>query len=702
MKNIKFIPSKKLSRDNPLSGNDDINPNADNELETSNTYSKEEQQNYQKQNIQAGEDVVGKDVFTDDAPTVTVNKDGYQPETSQSAKQLIQDELGFDIDTEIELRQSIADEYQGNKLSIDKTNKPGATRTVIKSTVADVQPGYAFDRTMVEKKTQYEVTSEGIVDKKTTGVIGQDLELSQKAFKNAEELSALKIKRAETVAKINKKTYGVDYDKDVLTRTDVKNATFISKAEGTTVSESIERVVSNKAELDIARGDAFDAKADYIATEAYDYSFIDEGNPNRDLQNQIVDERFGAGTIEERAAATGTQKGVIKEPGRSPESVVDLHGSVGSTSANMSGAGDRGMGMKQHTLFTDSIVPIKTVEENFGKGNQTRIPYSYSDYQEQSKRILGPQAHKQHMKNLYNKSFGGASGTSIVPFNPDNVTVGDLEKQMSGSSGMRDLSVYKGPEYDELLRVHKKIEAAATEANIIKRDIASTMEGSPTKQNVIDYFKGTPKKVSIKLNKPLTTRSGARLEAGAIHTYTVDKTSSGAFRDVRSATIMGVDLNKLGINLPAISNTRAKEIANQPYSRYLDEDVRAMQGPQIQDNNKVSTNPSLKTADKTFSGTMRWEDTQREKAQRAKQGSRQKFIGDKSGTVPNEDARTYSGITDEQQRSMDYAKAEKERKAKAMREAMKKGGGGLAGARALRGITGIGKGSGGGSGAFSK
>ena len=704
MRNIKFTASKKLGNNNPLSGNDDVNPYADNDVEVSNTYSQEEQKNFQEQNINAGEDVVQKDVFTDDAPTAVVNKDGYQPETSQSAKQLMQDELGFDIDTEIELKQSIADEYQGNKLTIDKVNKPGATRTVIKSTVNDVQPGYAFDRTMVEKKTQYAVTKDGIVEKKTTGVIGQDLELSRKAFKNAEELTALKIKRAETVAKINKNTYGVDYDKDVLTRTEVKNATIVSQAEGTTISESIERVVSNKAELDIARGDAFDAKADYITTEAYDYSFIEEGAANRDLQNQIVDERFGAGTIEERAAATGTQKGVLKEPGRSPETVKDLHGSVGSTSANMSGAGDRGMGIKQHTLFTDSIVPIATVEENFGKGNQTRIPYSYADYQEQAQRILGKKSYRQHMQNIYNKSFGGAGGTSIVPFNPDNVTVGDMQKQMSTDWATRDLSIYKGPEYDELLRIHKKIEAAATEANIIKRDIKDTMQqkGSPTKKNITDYFKGTPEKVSRKLDKPFTTRSGARLEAGEIHTYTVDKTSSGAFRDVRSATIMGVDLQKLGINLPAISNARAKEIASQPFTRYLDSDVKMIQGPFINDLNKVSSNPGLTTADKTFSGNVPWETTQRERAARTRQNFVQQNIGDATDTVPNENARTYDGISDEQQRSMDFAEAEKKRKAKAMKEAMKKGGGGLLGARALRGITGIGKGSGGGGGAFSK
>ena len=63
MRNIKFTASKKLGNNNPLSGNDDVNPYADNDVEVSNTYSQEEQKNFQEQNINAGEDVVQKDVF---------------------------------------------------------------------------------------------------------------------------------------------------------------------------------------------------------------------------------------------------------------------------------------------------------------------------------------------------------------------------------------------------------------------------------------------------------------------------------------------------------------------------------------------------------------------------------------------------------------------------------------------------------------
>ncbi len=77
-----------------------------------------------------------------------------------------------------------------------------------------------------------------------------------------------------------------------------------------------------------------------------------------------------------------------------------------------------------------------------------------------------------------------------------------------------------------------------------------------------------------------------------------------------------------------------------------------------------------------ITSNMKWEDVQREKAQRAKASSQQKFIGDKSGIVPNENARTY-GVSDEAKRNMDFkiSSAAKAAAASKVAKAMKNLGG---------------------------
>jgi hypothetical protein len=77
-----------------------------------------------------------------------------------------------------------------------------------------------------------------------------------------------------------------------------------------------------------------------------------------------------------------------------------------------------------------------------------------------------------------------------------------------------------------------------------------------------------------------------------------------------------------------------------------------------------------------ITSSQRWEDVQREKAQRAKAPSTQKFIGDKSGIVPNENARTY-GVSDEAKRNMDFkiSSAAKAAAASKIAQAAKKLGG---------------------------
>jgi len=132
-----------------------------------------------------------------------------------------------------------------------------------------------------------------------------------------------------------------------------------------------------------------------------------------------------------------------------------------------------------------------------------------SDYSSQAERILGKQAGKQHMKDIVDDSIG-----KLPQLDPDGPVRG-------------------GKDFEAVLAKHRKIEAAAAEFAMIRKDVTD-IYGSYSKSNVERYFQG----------KGLA--------------------SSGAFRDVRSATIAGVDLNKLGVQgLPATSKKMENRLAAQ-------------------------------------------------------------------------------------------------------------------------------------------
>ncbi len=92
--------------------------------------------------------------------------------------------------------------------------------------------------------------------------------------------------------------------------------------------------------------------------------------------------------------------------------------------------------------------------------------------------------------------------------------------------------------------------------------------------------------------------------------------------------------------------------------------------PAVKANEAIDRRNNVK---KDVNTAMTWEDVQREKAQRAKSPSQQKFIGDKSGIVPNENARTY-GVSDEAKRNMDFkiSSAAKAAAASKVAQALKK------------------------------
>tara|TARA_R100000008_G_scaffold42247_1_gene24336 strand:- start:80 stop:1969 length:1890 start_codon:yes stop_codon:yes gene_type:complete len=490
MKYVKFQPSKKFGE---KAGPDDIQPWKDDQ--GIQKYAKEQSEGFKISDIQSGQDIVEKDVFTDS--TATVQKD-YKPQTPEAASQRLREEAGFDIDTEIELRQSIHDEYQGKKMDIGVKNVPGTQRKKIQVDTSESKPTVlgSKDKPFIDPFTKQNLTGKvGDLPHTVEGYKGMDITESRKAFKISEELSQMKTKRSNIIRRLNKEMYNIDYSDKVLTETDFKKALSVSKGEGIGISEAVLRETQTPTERIAEVGDVFEQKADYKATSAYDYSLVEEGNKLRDYQEDVKQNRFPDTSIEDRIERSGVEKGTHYpaagedriDTGKRKYDVANLNEAANLSGSSMTGGGAPGLGWKQLDLIQRSVVPFQTVSVD----NQATIPFAADDYSVQAKRILGPTKAKAHMSSILDKNI------------------------------KRNLD-----DYNKLLQTHKKIEAAATEYAVIRKDIADTIGGKPTKANVEKYF---------------TTKTGVK--------------STGAFRDKRSATIAGLDKEKMA-GLPDISRKR--------------------------------------------------------------------------------------------------------------------------------------------------
>ena len=518
-KPVSFTRSKKFGD----TSDPDIQPWKDDEQ--AKDKSAQELQGDLERKIQGGQDVTQSDIFSGQTQVGgSSSAKGYKIESPEAGKQYLKEIAGFDIDMEIELRQSIADELSGKQMEIDVRNKPGVQKEEISPKISETK------RTVLGSKDRPFIDENWVQDPETgdfkkvkgddlTGKVsnlpnviegykGMDLAKSKQAFRNAEELQSLKIQRAGIVRQINKEMYDINYDADVLTRTDVDAAISVSKGEGISVSEAVVRNKQTATERVAEAGDAFEMKEDWKQTSAYDYSLIEEGNKLRDYQEDVKQNRFQMTNLEDRIDATGTAsfKEYPKGGGRGGVVQPNLGGVTNRTSSSMQGGGVRGLGYKQADILSKSIVPF-TPEI---KDNIADLPFAMSDYESQAQRILGKEAGKQHMKDIVDDSIGKLPMTD-----PDG-------------------PVRAGKDFDAVLARHRKIEAAASEFAMIRKDVTDIF-GSYNKSNLERYFQG----------KGLA--------------------SSGAFRDVRSATIAGVDLNKLGVQgLPAVSKKMENRLASQP------------------------------------------------------------------------------------------------------------------------------------------
>ena len=529
-KPVSFTRSKKLG---DITSDPDIQPWKDDEQ--AKDKSAQELQGNLERKIQSGQDVTQSDIFSGQTQIGGATSKGYIPETPEAAKQLIREKAGFDIDVDIELRESIHAEYQGKKMSLDVQEKPGVQAKEVAVNISETPTDYTSD---VRKPVpSFNVTSEGIVEpqvdrpigiksKKPIGIKGMDLATQKKAFRIAEELQSLKIQRAAIVRDINKKLYDINYDADVLTRTDVDKAISVSKGEGITVSEAVLRNKQTATERVAEAGDAFEQKEDWKQTSAYDYSPIEEGNEYRDYEKHVRAERFPMTTIEDRIDATGTRRFQEYPKGGGYGGVTKpaLQGKLELSGSGMRGGGVAGLGHLQADLLEESIVPFKTTVVN----NVAQVPFAVADYEMQAERILGKQAGKQHMKDIKNPSFQ----TSADPKAPSAIVSAVKDPDIAKTTPVAPIK--EGAAYEALLAKHRKIEAAAAEFAIIRKDVKD-IYGSYSKSNLEKYFKGE------------------------------GLASSGAFRDVRSATIAGVDLNKLNVQgLPAVSKKMENRLASQP------------------------------------------------------------------------------------------------------------------------------------------
>ena len=546
----KFVPFSKSLRFGDVS-DPDIEPWKDDEQAMDK--SAQELQGDLERKIQGGQDVAQSDIFSGQTQVGgSSGAKGYKIESPDAGKQYLKEIAGFDIDMEIELRESIANELSTNKMEIAVRNKPGVQREVISPNVSETtrtvlgskdRPFVDFTYEQDPKTGEFKkVKGENLTGKTTNlpntpaagdiqGRKGMNLATSRQAFRNAEELQSLKIQRAGIVREINKKMYDVNYDADILTRTDVDKAISVSKGEGISVSEAVIREKQTTTERIAETGDAFEMKEDWKQTAAYDYSLIEEGNRLRDYQEDVKQNRFQMTNLQDRVDATGTAgfKEYPKGGGRGGVLQPNLGGVTNRTSSSMQGGGVRGLGYKQADILSRSIVPF-TPEI---KDNIADLPFAMSDYSSQAERILGKQAGKQHMKDIVDDSIGKLPQTD-----PDGPVRG-------------------GKDFDAVLARHRKIEAASAEFAMIRKDVTD-IYGSYNKSNLERYFQG----------KGIA--------------------SSGAFRDVRSATIAGVDLNKLNVKgLPAVSKKMENRLAEQNTRSAKSSGVLDITG--TTDPNKVNT-----------------------------------------------------------------------------------------------------------------
>lgn len=547
----KFIKSKKLGDFDFEDGDDDIQPWADDENKT---YSKAEQKEFTAQNIAAGEDVVGQDIFSGQTAIGGSSSKGYIPENPEAARQLVRErgksKFGIeDIDTEIELRQSMFDVFQGQQASIDVQNKPGVQAKEIAFNVKDAPADFSTD--VRQPVPTYQVTPEGIIEpqitrpygiksRKPIGVKGPSQIESMKAFKNAEELASLKIKRNEIVRDINFSTFGVNYQDEVLTRTQVAEIQRVASLEGISKSEALNRVIPSQSDITAATGDRFQTKQDWKQLYAYDYSLVEEGNEFRDYQNEVMEKRFPDTTMEERLALSGTEsfREYPKGGGRGGVRIPGIQEAANLSSSNMTGGTVSPPGYKQAEMIRNSIVYWTPSSSD----NKADLGFSMDEYEAQAKRILGKDKAKQHMKDIVNPMFGMSSDPKVGDLRltaPEKLSV----QRSIGAGGE---VIRTGPAFELLQKTHAKIESAAKEAAIIKKDIADIMGGATTK-DINAYFKGQTLSKFDKATESFYKVSGA----------------AGSFRDVRSATILGLDVEKLGLNLAPISRKRSNEIMEQ-------------------------------------------------------------------------------------------------------------------------------------------
>lgn len=532
-KPIKFTRSRKFGSE---AGPDDIQPWETDEYKK---YSTEEMKRFKEADIAAGVDVAQADIFSGQTQVGGATSKGYIPETPEAAKQLIREKAGFDIDVDIELRESIHAEYQGKAMSLDVQHKPGVQAKEIAANIGETPTDYTSD--VRKPAPSFQVTSEGIVEpqvdrpigiqsRKPIGVVGMDLATQKKAFKVAEELASLRIQRAGIVRDINKSLYDVHYDVDVLTRSDIAKAKAAAKAQGISVSEAVPQIKGAKPDIEAAKGDPFEQKAEWKQTSAYDYSIVEEGPEFRDYEKQVQAERFPMTTIEERIAATGTGgfKEYPKGGGRGGVKVPPIAGKTELSGSGMKGGGVKGLGYLQAELLSKSIVPFKTTVVD----NIAQVPFAVSDYERQATRILGKQKAKQHMKDIMDPKFQ----TPADPKAPSAIVLSQ-EPYLNDAKLAKTTPVApirEGAAYDALLARHQKIEAAAAEFATIRKDVTEIF-GSASKTNIERYFQG----------KGLA--------------------SSAAFRDIRSATIAGIDVEKLGVKLPPRSAAIEKRLSEQPF-----------------------------------------------------------------------------------------------------------------------------------------
>lgn len=578
----KFAPSRKfknVERDEfGPTGSDDtsIQPWTDDESKTK--LSKEKTEMFLKQDISAGLDVVGEDVFSGGAQYGGSSSKGYKPQTPEAAKQLLYERSGgIDLDTEIELRQSIVD-AQNKAMEIRVQEKPGVQKKEFrfdqKLGEDFVLEGEGMQTRVVKKQdqplipdtttrmpgepSQFKVTSEGVIEewatrpvgiksKQPIGIKGVNLEEQKALFKNAEELAALKNRRTQLVRDINKELYNIDYDKDVLTESDYKKIEVGARAMGTTTSEVAETIIQDKTTREAATGDVFEQKKDWKESSAYDLSLIEEGNPLRDYQEDVMQNRFADTPIEDRVAQSGVGqfKEYPKGGGKGGVTIPNLGAAANVSGSGMTNVGATPIGWRQQQMFQEAIVPIHTISVD----NVSTIPYAQADYVKQAQRILGRNKAQQHLRDIVNPNFQGGAD----PQAPSAIVVKDTrpvyEVSPEGQVNPRNINpdvteVSKttpiapqrsGPAFDALLARHQKIERAAEAWATIRKDISEVV-GDPTKpKNVKAYFMSD---------------------------------SPGLFKDVRSATIAGLDAETIKtLNLPAVSKKTLSDINKQQIKR---------------------------------------------------------------------------------------------------------------------------------------